>query len=153
MNGKYKAEYLQFIDDAINDKNQIALLIQNYSSRNDFKDPKDWYKGHSLCQLSYQIGTIDKEVEQLFGMLMDKEVLLHSSEGLETVDYEEWFGVTKRLNDIFINLGYTQAYLYQYNLLSTAREGFLDEVAAKEYLTKGVEIEDASCIAMSKTAF
>lgn len=152
MNGTYKKEYLQFIDDAINDKNQIALLIQNYNNENNFKDPKDWYKAHALCQLSYQIGTLNKDVEHLFDKLMDKEVMLHSSENLEAVDYEEWFGVTKRLNDIFISLGYTQTYLYQYNLLSTAREGFLDRQAAKEYLAKGVEVEDSSCIAINKAA-
>ncbi len=138
MNGKYKEDYLQFIAEAVNDENQITGLVQNYIHKNDFENSKDWFKAHALCQLSYQIGILDENTEKLFNQIMEKDRMLRSSESLNEFDYEEWFGVTKRLNDVFINLGYKQAYQFQYNLLSTARDGFLDIKTAKEYLVKGL---------------
>lgn len=137
MNGKYKENYLQFIAEAVNDENQITGLVQNYISNNDFQDSKDWCKAHALCQLSYQIGVLDEDTEKLFNKIMDKDIMLKSSEELNVADYEEWFGVTKRLNDVFINLGFKQACQFQYNLLSTARDGFLDMDSANDYLAKG----------------
>lgn len=139
MNGKYKEDYLQFIAEAVNAEDQIAGLVQNYLHKNDYEDSKDWYRAHALCQLSYQIGIVDQDTEKLFYQIMEKDRMLSSSENLNELDYEEWFGVTKRLNDIFINLGYKQAYQFQYNLLSTARVGFLDLEAANEYLMKEVK--------------
>ncbi|SFJ29253.1 hypothetical protein [Myroides guanonis] len=138
MNGKYKEDYLQFIAEAVNDDDQITGLVQNYLHKNNYEDSKDWYKAHALCQLSYQIGVLDEDTEKLFYQIMEKDTMLRSSENLNELDYEEWFGVTKRLNDIFINLGYKRVNQFQYNLLSTARDGFLDIDAANKYLTKEI---------------
>ena len=138
MNRKYKEDYLQFIAEAVNDDDQITGLVQNYLHKNNYEDSKDWYKAHALCQLSYQIGVLDEDTEKLFYQIMEKDTMLKSSENLNELDYEEWFGVTKRLNDIFINLGYKRVNQFQYNLLSTARDGFLDIDAANKYLTKEI---------------
>lgn len=138
MNRKYKEDYLQFIAEAVNDDDQITGLVQNYLHKNNYEDSKDWYKAHTLCQLSYQIGVLDEDTEKLFYQIMEKDTMLKSSENLNELDYEEWFGVTKRLNDIFINLGYKRVNQFQYNLLSTARDGFLDIDAANKYLTKEI---------------
>lgn len=134
MNGKYKEDYLQFIAEAANNEHQITLLVKSYIEKNDYKDPTDWCKAHGLCQLSYQLGTIDADTEQLMGQLLDKQTMLSSSESLNEADYDEWFGVTKRLNDSFIDLGYAQARQYQYDLLSSARPSFVDVEAAQAYL-------------------
>lgn len=136
MEGMYKEKYLQYIADAVNDQNQIVGLVENYFQENNYSNNQNWYKAHALCQLSYQIGIFDQDCQKLYCQLMDKSVMLHSSKDLNHADYEQWFGITKRLNDIFINLGIDEASEFQYNLLSTARPGFQDLELANQYLNK-----------------
>lgn len=146
MESDYTKNYLQYIEDSVYSNDPISLQVQILLARNKYEEPKDWFYAHALCQMCYQTGIIDENVLALFNQIGTPDLLIRCSQDLSDANYAEWFGVTKRLNDIFIKQGIHSAYTFQYNLLKTAREGFSSPEEIQSYLEQGANLGVRACI-------
>ena len=148
MEGKYLVNYLSFIAEAANKTETIEDLAQNFFDKNDYSVQTDWCRAHAICQLGYQIGGQEAILKELYVQLYEDSWLLHSSMYLNDADYAEWFETVKQLNDLFIKDGFFEAYSQQYELFTTARVGYCDLEAAKEYLQQGLLVANPACMAL-----
>lgn len=149
MKGKYIINYLSFIAETANQPETIEDLALKYFEANDYSVQTDWCRAHAICQLGYQIGAKEQILKDLYVQLYQDSWLLHSAMYLDDADYAEWFETAKELNDLFIKDGFFEAYSQQYELLTTARVGYCDFEAAKDYLRQGLLINNPACMALS----
>lgn len=130
MGKKYLENYLSLIREVANKSETIETVAKQYLERADYSVPADWLQAHALCQLSYQIDAKDKVFEELYDQLFENSWFLHSSMSLDDEVYAEWFRIVRNLNDKWIERGGDKAFVYQFELMHSARESYRDRESA-----------------------
>ena len=141
--GVLAGQYQKLLDVHSNNINAIEQKADVYFDKDNYADPMEWMDALALCDVALTNNKVTDIVLKLYHQIYGRSWNKHSSMRFDAADYDFWFKLCENINNRFIEMGHTCAYVEQADLYVTSRKGYRDYSKAKDCFQKGMDAGDA----------
>ena len=124
----------------------LETNAQLYIKENNYTDPLKWMEALAVCEVSLQKDRLTDIIKELYRQIYSKSWNKHVSVEFDELDYQYWFDLNKKINNLFIEKGHNRGYAEQADLYSSVRRPYRDMDKMREYYLKGVEVNDPASL-------
>lgn len=144
FSAKYK-EYIQKFREDTTGSLFLARAIELIKEDN-YEDKNKWIEAFAICETALEKGNLDDNIKELYRQIYSRNRNKYIAIDFDDNDYKDWFELNRKLNETFIDAGYSRAYCEQADLYGSARKGYRDLSKKIEYLRRGIEQNDSASL-------